>query len=196
MRDIVGILLAAGAGRRFAGDKLLHRLPNGLSIAHAAARNLIAAIPRSVAVVRPESHGLARLFASEGLTVLPFALAAQGMGASLAHGVAATATASGWVIALADMPVISPETIRDIAALLRRGAVLAAPEYQGRRGHPVAFAARFRDALIALDGDTGARSVLARHSEDLQTLAVEDPGVLIDIDHAPDLGRVISARTG
>ena len=49
---IVGVLLAAGSGSRFGGDKLLHPLEDGVAIAAHAARNLIAVLPDVVAVVR------------------------------------------------------------------------------------------------------------------------------------------------
>ena len=73
---------------------------------------------------------------------------------------AASRDARGWLVALADMPCIRVATLQAVAELIGGGAALAAPSYAGRRGHPVGFAARWRDALLALEGDEGARAIL------------------------------------
>ncbi|MCC7485558.1 MAG: nucleotidyltransferase family protein [Burkholderiales bacterium] len=185
--EIAGILLAAGAGRRFGGDKLLHPMDDGVAIAAHAARNLLAAVPDVVAVVRWGDFPLYEILEEEGCRVTMFRGAARGMGASLAHGVAQARGAAGWVVALADMPRIGPQTVRAVAAALRGGAPLVAPAFRGERGHPVGFAARFRDELAALNDDEGARGVLARHRDDLRLIACEDPAVLLDIDAPADL---------
>lgn len=185
--NIVGILLAAGAGSRFGGDKLLHPLEDGVAIAAHAARNLLAALPDVVAVVRWGDFPLYDMMEQEGCQVTMFQGASRGMGASLAHGIAQARTADGWVIALADMPKIAPETIRKVVAALQAGAPVARPVYKGQGGHPVGFSAGLRDELLALDGDTGAREVLERHAADVKLIECDDPGVLLDIDRTSDV---------
>lgn len=186
-RTIVAILLAAGAGKRFGGEKLLHPLEDGVAIAAHAARNLLAATPDVIAVVRWGDFPLYDMLEQEGCQVTMFRDAARGMGASLAHGVGQARGAGGWVIALADMPRIAPDTIRRIIAALEEGALIAAPVCQGQRGHPVGFGAKLRDELLALDGDQGARAVMERHRADLRLIECEDPGALYDIDRKSDL---------
>lgn len=184
--NIVGVLLAAGRGERFGTHKLLACLPNGTAIGVAAARNLIDALPESVAVLRPGDEILASLLAAEGLRIVVNPNADGGMGTSLACGIAA-AEADGWVIALADMPAIRPATIQAVAVAIAAGAALAAPVYHGQRGHPIGFARRFQSALAVLDGDRGGRDILAQHANELCLIEVDDPGVLVDIDHADDI---------
>lgn len=184
---IVGILLAAGAATRFRANKLLHPLPGGTPIAAAAAQNLRAALARVIAVVRPGVPELERALAATGAEVTVCADATAGMGHSLAHAIAAAPEAAGWVVALADMPFVAPATIRGVAAALADGAPLAAPAYRGERGHPVGFAARYRDELCALSGDAGARAILGRDRARIRIVAVDDPGVLRDIDTPEDL---------
>ncbi len=186
---LVDILLAAGASTRFKANKLLHALPDGTPIAVAAARNLRDALDRVVAVVRPGVPELARALAGANVEVTVCAEAAAGMGHSLAHAIAATPHAGGWVVALADMPFIAPESIRRVAAALQEGADLVATDYRGARGHPVGFAARYREDLAALTGDAGARAVLKRDAARIRVVEVDDPGVLRDIDTPEDLGR-------
>lgn len=184
---IAAILLAAGAGKRFGGDKLLHPLEDGVAIAAHAARNLLAATPDVIAVVRWGDFPLYDMLEQEGCQVTMFQGAARGMGATLAHGVGQARAADGWVIALADMPRIAPDTIRKVMAALEEGALIAAPVHRGERGHPVGFGAQLRDELLALDGDQGARAVLERHREAIRLIECDDPGVLYDIDRKADI---------
>ncbi len=184
---IAGILLAAGSASRFGSNKLLHRLPDGTPIALAAARNLIAAIPDCIAVVRPGARELTRILRAEGFKVVASTHADKGMGHTLASGVRASREASGWVVALADMPYIKAQTIRRIADELQEGGAILAPGFDGQRGHPVGFARRFQDELRALQGDEGARNLIQQHPGWLTVLDLHDPGVLRDIDTRADL---------
>ena len=184
---IAAILLAAGAGARFGGDKLLHPLEDGVAIAAHAARNLLAATPDVVAVVRWGDFPLYEMLEQEGCQVTMFQGAARGMGASLAHGVAQARGADGWVVALADMPRVPVAIVKEIIALLAGGALIAAPVHKGERGHPVGFGAALRDELLALDGDQGARAVLERHRNSVKLVECDDPGVLFDIDRKTDI---------
>jgi molybdenum cofactor cytidylyltransferase len=185
--QIVGILLAAGTASRFGSNKLLHPLADGTPIAIVTLRNLRAALPRVVAVVHPDASDLERLLRQEGAEVTVCTRAHEGMGTSLAHAVGASGAADGWVIALADMPFVSSETIRRVAGQLAAGAQIVAPRWQGERGHPVGFAARFRDALTGLRGDAGARNLLRSYRDAVEVIDCEDSGIVRDIDTPADL---------
>jgi len=184
---IVGILLAAGQGSRFGSDKLLHLLNERTPMAVAAARHLRPACDRLIAVLRPGSKTLAGRLAAEGCETIVCPEAEAGMGHTLAAGVRASPEALGWVVALGDMPFIAPTSHQAVADCLRAGASLAASSYQGRRGHPVGFAAQWFDQLAALTGDQGGKSILASHCQKLLLCPVEDAGVLRDIDRPADL---------
>ncbi len=190
MARIVGLLLAAGQGRRFGADKLRQPLADGTPVAVAAARALKAACPDCIAVLRPEQDALAALIEAEGLTVIRCAAARDGMGHSLAAGVAASPDADGWLVALADMPRIRVDTHLAVVGAIAGGAALAATIFAGLRGHPVGFAARWRDALVALEGDEGARSIIRRNADLLHAIETDDPGVLQDVDTPADLAAL------
>lgn len=187
MAPIVGVLLAAGFSTRFGSDKLMQGLPNGAPLAVQACRNLLDGVDGVLAVVRPGNENLAQCLSDAGATVKICVDAEQGMGASLAFGVGASCDAAAWVIALADMPWVAPLTICKVADALRAGALMAAPAWQGQRGHPVGFSQKLRNELISLKGDVGARSVIQAHKNLLHLIECDDPGVIRDIDHPDDL---------
>jgi molybdenum cofactor cytidylyltransferase len=184
---IVGILLAAGSGSRFGSDKLLHVLPSGMPMAVAAADHLVPACDRVIAVLRPGSEKLAGQLAAIGCETVIADAAEAGMGHSLAAGVSASRDAAGWVVALADMPFIAPDSHQLIVSRLRNGASIVACEFNGRRGHPVGFAARWCEQLTTLGGDQGGKSILQAHREEVMLCPVDDPGVLRDIDRPDDI---------
>jgi molybdenum cofactor cytidylyltransferase len=177
-----GVLLAAGRSRRFGSNKLVHPLPDGTPLAVAAARKLVAALPNGLAVVNASDSRLAELLADAGLRVSVCPNADQGMGVSLAWGVAQTGEADGWLIALADMPFITPATIKSVAQAVDTPSRIVAPVFEGRRGHPVAFGKLYAEALMQLTGDRGARDLLRRHAEQVIPIDCQDPGVLRDVD--------------
>jgi len=111
----------------------------------------------------------------------------EGMGASLRAGVAAT-DADSWLVALGDMPRVATSTVEAVIdAVLEGTHGMVVPVYRGRRGHPVAIAAKYREPLLQVRGDEGARSILRDHPEDLRLLPVDDPGVVFDLDTPADL---------
>lgn len=182
MTQIVGILLAAGNSRRFGADKRLHPLADGTPMALASARNLAAVCARTIVVIRPGDTVLASLLAEEGLEIVVCAEAEQGMGHSLASGVAAAADAAGWLVTLADMPYIQPVSYHAVLDAMQGGAALARPIHDGHPGHPVAFGAVHLDKLLALTGDQGGKAILEANPAAQMLCPVDDHGVLKDVD--------------
>jgi molybdenum cofactor cytidylyltransferase len=156
-----------------------------------AARRLLRALPDSIAVVRPGDEELKARLAAEGIGIVVNPEADEGMGVSIARGVRATTQATGWVIALADMPFIQTETIVTVAHTIKRGCILAAPIFKGRRGHPVGFGRVFFAELVALSSDTGARQIIEQHKKHLVLIPVDDPGIHQDVDSLADLGKSV-----
>lgn len=185
--EIVGILLAAGCGHRFGGDKLEYVLPDGRPIAVAAADSLRPACDRLIAVLRPGAERLGKLLSAARCETVICDEADLGMGHSLATAIRATPNASAWIVSLADMPFVATSSHQAIAACLRNGASLAVPEFQGKRGHPVGFSGRWFTPLSNLTGDQGGRSILQAHETEITLCPVDDSGVLRDIDKLSDL---------
>ena len=185
------LLLAGGRSTRFGAAKLLVPFRGRPLVAHAAGA-LVEAGLHPFAVVGLGQAALASALEDLGCEVLETDRVERGMGASLSAGVEATAEAPGWIVALADMPLVLPGTIRAVNAALASGAAIAVPveRASGRRGHPVGFAASMRGSLLALDGDVGARGILEAHAGEVVTVPVDDAGIVADVDTAEDLERL------
>ncbi|MFC5459756.1 nucleotidyltransferase family protein [Massilia niabensis] len=192
--NAAGILLAAGRGRRFdpqgARNKLLQPLANGDPVVVASARHLLAVLPQVIAVVPPADGGVADALRALGCEVTVCDAADSGMAASLVHAVRHSLHwspngADAWLVALGDMPYVEPGTMRALLEALAGGAGIAAPVMEGRRGNPVAFGLVHLPALLALQGDAGARGLLK--SSHVTEVEVTDPGIFRDIDTPADL---------
>ncbi|MNI30313.1 MobA-like NTP transferase domain protein [compost metagenome] len=131
-----------------------------------------------IVVVKADANGMGDSLATAARHLMQEAQSVQDV-QTLDHP-----TESACLIALADMPWLRADTCLQVAAATRRHRIVA-PTWQGRRGHPVAFARDLWPELAALSGDVGARSVLMRHP--VHELALDDPGVLADVDAPGDL---------
>lgn len=133
---------------------------------------------------------------------LPWHLERQahaGMGDAIAAAVRATQHAPGWLVLPGDLPLIQPQSLLRVAQALlpasdsraghARGPMVVMPEYLGHRGHPVGFAAACGPALMQLQGDLGAVTVVRAQAElgQLLRLALDDAGAITDIDTLADL---------
>ena len=190
---VVGILLAAGRGRRFdpsgQRNKLLQLLADGEPVVAACARKLLAATARVVAVVAPGDDRVGTLLGALGCDVTVCPDADGGMAASLTHALrhslSSVPAPRAWLVGLGDMPYVDGSTLHALAAALAAGAGIAAPVVAGRRGNPVGFGAVHLEALLALRGDAGARHLLRMFP--VTEVVVADPGILRDIDVPADL---------
>lgn len=189
--DTFGILLAAGYSRRFgAADKLLHRLPNGESVAVQSARHLRAAVPDVCVVVRAQNHALIAQYAAIECFCLESAEnehMADSLKRAIHHAANMATPPQSFIIALADMPYIRVETIQKIVQVFKKEKAIVVPTYQGKRGHPVLFPARFAADLLQLTGDQGAKSIIAAHPEDVIFMPCDDAGIVHDIDTVADV---------
>jgi molybdenum cofactor cytidylyltransferase len=184
---VYGILLAAGRSLRFGADKRLAPLINGLPMTlHTALRWQEAMDNQLLVILRSEDEKLASLLTNASIAYTHCPLAILGIGHSLSHGVHCTDHAAGWVIGLADMPRVKPDSIAAVARAIKPGRIVV-PMIQSIRGHPVGFDAMFGPELCDLNGDTGAKKILVAHSQSLHHLELNDPGILYDVDRVDDI---------
>lgn len=194
--NTIGLLLAAGQGSRFGGDKLRHRLENGTPMGLQAALNLKQAVDEVICLVRPEDKTLIKIFSEQGFTVVKNSEHRSGLSSSIRTGIKARPDADYWLIALGDMPYIQSRTYQalshNIDKALRQNKhqhniirpVFSHSNNQNEKqpGHPVAFPNRFKDKLLALSGDIGAASIVNKASHETRLISVNDAGILKDVD--------------
>ena len=194
------IVLAAGRGSRFEAQG--HKLAQPFGDSSVLTTTLANALASGLAVVVVTTQAFAAVarssVAARDVIVLPEVGAAAantagpsepplGMGTSIAAGVSARPDAAGWLVLPGDMPLVRPSSLQAVARALDPHPVAFA-QHRGRRGHPVGFSAELYSELIALQGDEGARRLVARYPA--FGLELDDPGVLVDIDTAADLEAV------
>jgi molybdenum cofactor cytidylyltransferase len=98
------------------------------------------------------------------------------------------------LLCLVDHPAVAAETVRRIVATFQQsGAPVVIPTYQGRRGHPVLIARQVFGELLGLGCDAGADSVVRRYRPATQFVAVEDEGIVMDVDDPESYRRLTSA---
>ncbi len=186
------IILAAGKGARFGGNKLhapLHKKP---LVQHVLERVAAFSFRQKILVIRPQDKALHEWAACFGFHAVENPYAEDGMGTSLAIGVRTLFACDACFIALGDMPFITPDIYLILARAFEQYAPrydIILPGYQGQRGHPVLFGRAYFPALAALEGDEGARNILSQNEHKIHMCAVDDKGILKDIDTVQDIER-------
>ncbi len=184
---LAAVVLAAGRAERFGADKRLAQL-RGRPLIEWALESLAGFdFAQKICVVRDDDPigDVAR-----GYDIAPVVndRAAEGVGTSLACGIAALGEVDGAFIVLADMPDIPPGLYAAMAARFAEGdADIVVPRHAGRAGHPVLFGAACFTALKALTGDRGGRSLIDQGRYRVIWLDSAHTGILRDIDRPEDL---------
>lgn len=186
---IAGILLAAGASRRFGSQKLLAQV-GGVPLVRRTADELRAtSLDEIVVVVGSDAAAVRAALAGLDVRTVTNADYAAGMSSSLRTGLMALSPAvEAVVVALADQPGVGVDIVGRLLERYRAGrSAIVAPVYRGGvRGNPVLFDRALFAELREVTGDEGGRSVIARDPSRvaLVELEMEMPG---DVDVPGDL---------
>jgi CTP:molybdopterin cytidylyltransferase MocA len=178
--DVVGLVLAAGQGRRFGGPKALVAEPAGRTWLGRAVAALRDAGVHAVYVVVGAEADLVRAAAPSGCRVVEAVDWAEGMGASLRAGLAVVsadaeaaepgsvaARVAAVVVMLVDTPGVGPAVVRRLTALAAADGLVRA-SYDGQPGHPVVIgSAHWAGVSASAGGDRGARDYLQAHHASL-----------------------------
>jgi molybdenum cofactor cytidylyltransferase len=190
---VAAIILAAGRSTRMGGpNKLLADLA-GKKLVRIATEQALASKASEIIVVTGHQADLVEqalqgLQAGQGRPKVKFVRNpdfAGGLASSVKAGISAvSAEADSAVICLGDMPLIDSGLIDRLIENFApdRGNLIVVPVADGRRGNPVLWSRRFFRELMALDGDIGARHLIARHAEAVAEVPVEGNGAFLDID--------------
>jgi molybdenum cofactor cytidylyltransferase len=198
---IAGLVLAGGASSRMGRAKAL--LPIGAEcFVTRVVRSLSAAgLDRILVVAGDEAPAIRAAIESAGIAAQVVAHPGWRAGqlSTLQAGLAAIEPlgAEAVVMTLVDVPLFSPETVREVVAAWRRtGAPIVRPARGGRHGHPVLFDRTMFAELHAADPAAGAKAVVRAHATEAVDLAVDDEGAFQDVDTPEDYARLIGSPTG
>lgn len=181
---IAGILLAAGRGSRFGGNKLEVDFRGDMLGLHAARTIASLDLHHRIAVHDPARARLATALCDHGFTLIAHQVtdAGQGDSIALAAQAALETDATAMLVSLADMPFITPDHMKAIIGA--EGDHIVASATGSTRLPPALFPRRLFSALACLSGDTGASKLLRN-----AVLISGDAMMLADIDTQADLDR-------
>ncbi len=180
---MIGIIIAAaGKSERFQaaggqGNKLNSVLGIQTLFEKTLDNSIRSGLPIHV-VTRTENQGVINSCLQFNI---PFSLLnSNGLGESIAFGVRNTAHWDGWLIHLADMPYVNSKLFIKVAEELEKWS-LVRPVYNKVPAHPVGISAKYRQQLMDLSGDDGAKSILQHHF--VYQLDINDENIIRDIDY-------------
>jgi molybdenum cofactor cytidylyltransferase len=196
-RSIAAIVLGAGRSSRMGGPNKLLAEINGKPLIRMVVEQAMASRARPIIVVT--GHQRDRVEAV--LSGLPVKFVhnphfADGLGTSLRAGIAALpADVDGAIVCLGDMPQVDAPLIDRLIGALDpdKGALIAVPVMEGKRGNPVVWSRRFFPELMAVEGDVGARYLIGRYAEAVAEVPVSGTAVLTDVDTPEALQAVKAA---
>jgi CTP:molybdopterin cytidylyltransferase MocA len=193
---VSAILLAAGAGSRFGGGKLLAPY-HGRPLIEAALSNLAdAPVDETVVVVGDDAQRLREACEPYGFKVVENPDWARGISTSVRVGLQSLGPeARAAVVLLADQPLVGAGAVGRLVGAFGEGAKVAVATYGGKPRNPVLFSREVWPLLMTeLSGDEGARSFLRRHPELVTRVPCEGVGDPADVDTAEDLRRLERLR--
>lgn len=192
-----GVVLAGGASRRMGTPKAALRHDGATFLAHAIAALQHGGIDDLYVVAGHAADAVrAALPAEPAVELLHNPAPERGQLSSLKVALAAVRASAkpvdAVVVTLVDHPAVRAATVSALLDAWRAmpGAAIVVPEHGGRRGHPVLFARGVWDELASTDDTLGARAVVRAVPTRVHVVAVDDPGILIDVDTPDDLRRL------
>jgi molybdenum cofactor cytidylyltransferase len=194
---IAAIVLGAGRSSRMGGPNKLLAEINGKPLIRMVVEQALASRARPVLVVT--GHQRERVEAALSGLAIKFVHNphfAEGLGTSLKAGIAALPTESdGAIVCLGDMPQVDAALIDRLIGAIDpdKGALIAVPVIDGKRGNPVVWSRRFFADLMAVEGDIGARYLIAHYAEAVAEVPVDGTAALTDVDTPEALQAVKAA---
>jgi molybdenum cofactor cytidylyltransferase len=185
---ISAILLAAGQSKRMGELKQL--MPFGQStIVEQAVDNLLgSAVDEVIVVVGYKAEDVIKAIAAKPIKLVINPDYEQGMSTSIIAGLNLVHSGvRGIMLALGDQPLVDSQTIdRLMDEFYNHDKGIVVPTYQGRRGHPIIFAIKYKQQLLELSGDVGGRQIVKDHPDDVLEVAVDAESIVADFDTTDD----------
>ena len=189
---VSAVLLAAGAGSRFGGGKLLAPYKERPLIEAALCGLRGSPVDEIIVVVGAEGERLRNVAAEHGARVVENPVWEEGMSTSVRAGLrACSSEARAALVSLADQPLVGTRAVERLVKAFKGGAEVAVATYGGEPRNPVLFAREVWPILEReLSGDKGARVFLRRHPELVTEVPCDDVADPADVDTVEDLRRL------
>ena len=198
-RQIAAIVLAAGKSTRMGANKLIAEI-GGKPLVRIAAEQALASQAGPVIVVTGhQREAVEQAVAGLKVTLVHNPDYEDGLGTSLRAGIGAVpASAAGAIVCLGDMPQVDAPLINKLIAAFdpERGALVAVPTIDGKRGNPVLWARRFFPDLMKVSGDVGARHLIGENASAVVEVAMSGAAALTDVDTPDALQRIRKQAEG
>ena len=178
MRAAAAIILAAGLSRRMGEAKLLLPIDGAPMLQRTL--DLTAAFPfaRTILVTVPHVARAVKTAARVIINDAP----ETGQSGSLRLGVLAAKPGESLLFLTGDQPLLDRETLSRILEADDGQSIVYPETAEGLPCSPTLFAPYFREALLALTGDTGGRQLRNRYRDACRAVQVPDEKVLMDVD--------------
>jgi len=186
---ISAILLAAGESKRMGELKQLMPFGQNTTIVEQAIDSLLSsAVSEVIVVVGYRAEEVIKSIVGKPVKIAINPNYRQGMSTSIIAGLnLVDSRAQAVMLTLGDQPLINSQTInRLIEEFHNHNRGITIPTYQGRRGHPIIFAIKYKEKLLELKGDIGGRQIVKDHPDDILEVAVNAGGIITDIDTISD----------
>ncbi len=187
------IVLAAGSSCRFGTDKRMAQLANGKTLIQQSINNALQSFTEVLVVLRCDDwlfeQELQAQVKDPRLRTYRAPESALGMGHSLANAIPHLVSDAAFIF-LADMPYIQQATLVQLKTAFTENQnkfPIVLPVHAERPGNPVGFDRAYFPDIAQLSGDRGARQIIDQHQDRVIKVAVDDAGVLQDIDSPDDL---------
>ncbi|AAK42575.1 4-diphosphocytidyl-2C-methyl-D-erythritol kinase [Saccharolobus solfataricus] len=179
------IILAAGEGKRFGGDKLLAKIDNTPIIMRTIR---IYGDLEKIIIVGKYVNEMLPLLMDQIVIYNPFWN--EGISTSLKLGLRFFKDYDAVLVALGDMPFVTKEDVNKIINTFKPNCKAVIPTHKGERGNPVLISKSLFNEIEKLRGDVGARVILNKIKIEELCFIECSEGVLIDIDKKEDLMRL------
>jgi len=194
-RQVAALVLAAGRSTRMGGPNKLLADIGGRPMVRIVVEEVLASRARPVIVVTGhQRERVEAVLSGLPVTFVHNANYADGLSTSLRAGIAALPEEpDGAIVCLGDMPQVDAKLIDRLITAFdpERGALVVVPTIAGKRGNPVVWSRRFFPDLASLDGDVGARHLIAGYQEAVAEVPT-DTAALLDVD-TPDALEAVRA---
>lgn len=190
---INAIVMASGFSNRMGTNKLLLPYRGKCLIEHILDQVMYCPFNQVILVAKDEH--IIKLGEARGISVIHNQQAKNGQSESIKLGISHGSEPDGYAFFPGDQPLMDFETINHLLACFNQNqGMIVVPTHQTKRGTPVIFPKKYKESLLALEGDMGGKSIINQNHAVVQFIEVSKASMLWDIDTQEDYQKLIAKR--